>query len=180
MGETPPAFDLLYWNGDGTNLPAKMAVEYLRGLCQKNKFADGGFELAGDVLKINEVDVPLCAIACETDHIAAWHASYAGVQQMGSKDKTFILSESGHIAGIVNPPSKGKYGHYTNPDMSGPAEAWKAAAVRNDGSWWPRWGAWLAERSGEMVPARTPGDSTHPVLCSAPGTYVAAAPPEGE
>ncbi|MEY2960252.1 MAG: hypothetical protein RLZ60_82 [Pseudomonadota bacterium] len=180
MGETPPAFDLLYWNGDGTNLPAKMAVEYLRGLCQKNKFADGGFELAGDVLKIDEVDVPLCAIACETDHIAAWHASYAGVQQMGSKDKTFILSESGHIAGIVNPPSKGKYGHYTNPDMSGSADAWKAGAVRNDGSWWPRWGAWLAERSGEMVPARTPGDSTHPVLCSAPGTYVAAAPLEGE
>ena len=180
MGETPPAFDLLYWNGDGTNLPAKMSVEYLRGLCQKNKFADGGFELAGDVLKINEVDVPLCAIACETDHIAAWHASYAGVKQMGSTDKTFILSESGHIAGIVNPPSKGKYGHYTNPDMSGSAEEWKSGAVRNDGSWWPRWGAWLAERSGEMVPARTPGDSSHPVLCSAPGTYVAAAPPERE
>ncbi|MEL6700767.1 MAG: class I poly(R)-hydroxyalkanoic acid synthase [Pseudomonadota bacterium] len=105
MGEAPPAFDLLYWNGDSTNLPGTMAMEYLRGLCQGDLFANGGYELGDETLYLQEVDVPVCAIACETDHIAAWKSSYHGVQKMSSRDKTFILSESGHIAGIVNPPS---------------------------------------------------------------------------
>ncbi|MEM6825437.1 MAG: class I poly(R)-hydroxyalkanoic acid synthase, partial [Pseudomonadota bacterium] len=106
MGESPPAFDLLYWNGDSTNLPAKMAVQYLRQLCQEDRFAKDGLALCGETLRLRDVKVPLCAVACETDHIAAWPASYAGVQKMGSRSKTFILSGSGHIAGIVNPPSK--------------------------------------------------------------------------
>ena len=173
MGETPPAFDLLYWNGDGANLPGKMAIEFLRGLCQRNELADGGFELLGHKLKLSEVDVPLCAVACETDHIAAWKDSYRGVQQMGSKDKTFIMTQSGHIAGIVNPPTRNKYGHYTNDDMSGDHDGWLGGAEFHEGSWWPRWGDWLKKRSGRKIPARTPGDSEHPVLCDAPGTYVA-------
>ena len=86
-------------------------------LCQRNELADGGFELMGHTLKLSDIDVPLCAIACETDHIAPWKDCYRGVQQMGSKDKTFIMTQSGHIAGIVNPPSKNKYGHYTNDDL---------------------------------------------------------------
>lgn len=174
MGEAPPAFDLLYWNGDGTNLPARMAVEYLRGLCQDDLFAKGKFPLFGEELSIKDIGIPVCAIACETDHIAAWKSSYNGVAQMGSKDKTFILSESGHVAGIVNPPSKQKYGHYTNPDLGLSNADWKQGADFNDGSWWPRWGEWLAKRSGSKIPARIPGDSDHPVLCAAPGTYVVA------
>ena len=173
MGETPPAFDLLYWNGDGANLPGKMAKQYLRGLCQRNELADGGFELMGHRLKLSDITVPLCAIACETDHIAAWKDSYRGVQQMGSKDKTFIVTQSGHIAGIVNPPSRKKYGHYTNPDLSLDHKDWLEDADFNEGSWWPRWEAWLEKRSGKQIPARIPGDSSHPVLCDAPGTYVA-------
>ncbi|MFK7752205.1 MAG: class I poly(R)-hydroxyalkanoic acid synthase [Sedimentitalea sp.] len=173
LGETPPAFDLLYWNGDGANLPGRMAVQYLRGLCQGNKFADGGFELMDHTLKLSEVDVPLCSIACETDHIAAWKDCYRGVQQMGGKDKMFIMTQSGHIAGIVNPPSKNKYGHYTNADLSGTAAEWEAGADFTKGSWWPRWEAWLKPRSGKMVAAREPGDSAHPSLGPAPGTYVA-------
>ncbi len=176
MGEAPPAFDLLYWNGDGTNLPARMAIEYLRGLCQDDLFAKGKFPLLGEELSIKDVDVPLCAIACETDHIAAWTSSYDGVRQMGSADKTFILSQSGHIAGIVNPPSKGKYGHYTNPDLNLDARQWRENTEFHEGSWWPRWGKWLAKRSGKKIPARQPGDSTYPVLCPAPGTYVLAKP----
>lgn len=176
LGQTPPAFDLLYWNGDGTNLPAKMAVEYLRGLCQDNRFATDGFDLAGTTLQLSQVDVPLCAIACETDHIAPWMASYAGIQQMGSAEKTFILSGSGHVAGIVNPPSKVKYGHWTNPDLTLPAAEWKAGAEAHEGSWWPLWGNWLAQHSGPMVAARDPGDSRHPPLAPAPGTYVTAIP----
>jgi polyhydroxyalkanoate synthase len=173
LGEAPPAFDLLYWNGDGTNLPAKMAVEYLRGLCQNDGFAKGDFKVFGKKVKLSDVKIPLCAIACETDHIAHWRGSFNGIKQMGSKDKTFILSESGHIAGIINPPSKDKYGHYTSDaPVAGEPEAWLKTATFTKGSWWPRWGAWLAGNSGPMVKARVPVDS----LCAAPGTYVVATP----
>ena len=173
MGETPPAFDLLYWNGDGTNLPGRMSIEYLRGLCQKNEFATGGFDVAGATVRLPEINVPLFSVACETDHIAPWKACYAGVQKMGSGDKTFVLSESGHIAGIVNPPSKKKYGHWTNADLSADTDGWLAAAEKHDGSWWPRWEAWVAPRSGENVPARTPGSDQYQPISPAPGTYVA-------
>jgi len=173
MGETPPAFDLLYWNGDGANLPAKMAMQYLRGLCQGNELADGGYDLCGHHLVLDEVDVPLCAIACETDHIAPWKDSYRGVRQMGSKDRTFIMTQSGHIAGIVNPPSKGKYGHYTNPDMTLEHEDWLAGASFTEGSWWPRWEEWLKKRSGKMIPALVPGADGRDILSDAPGAYVA-------
>ncbi len=172
MGETPPAFDLLYWNGDGANLPGKMVMQYLRGLCQSNDFAEGGYELMGTTLKVSDVDLPLFMVSCETDHIAAARDTYRGMQKMGSKQKTFVLSESGHIAGIVNPPSKKKYGHYTNDDLTLDWDAWKAGATMHEGSWWPRWEAWIRPRSGKKVPQRQPGDSSHPVLCDAPGTYV--------
>ncbi|MGY9048930.1 MAG: class I poly(R)-hydroxyalkanoic acid synthase, partial [Rhodobacterales bacterium] len=166
------AFDLLYWNGDGANLPGKMAVQYLRKLCQDNRFAEGGFELMGHTLNLKDVSVPLMSVACETDHIAAWKDCYRGVQKMGSRSKIFVVSESGHIAGIVNPPSKKKYGHYTNEDTAATPEEWLASAEFTNGSWWPRWEAWLAKRSGKWIEAREPGDSDHPSLETAPGTYV--------
>ncbi|MEM6887226.1 MAG: class I poly(R)-hydroxyalkanoic acid synthase [Pseudomonadota bacterium] len=172
MGQNPPAFDLLYWNGDGANLPAKMSMQYLRGLCQRNELAENGFELMGHKLKLSDVTVPLCAVACETDHIAAWKDSYRGVRHMGARDKTFILTQSGHIAGIVNPPSRNKYGHYTNPKLSESHVDWHGNAEFHEGSWWPRWETWLKKRSGKLIPARAPGDSSHPVLCDAPGSYV--------
>ncbi|MEP3332848.1 class I poly(R)-hydroxyalkanoic acid synthase [Sedimentitalea sp.] len=172
MGESPPAFDLLYWNGDGANLPAKMAKQYLRGLCQRNEFTQNGIELVGHTLKVSDVDVPVFAVTCETDHIAAWKDCYRGVQMMGSRSKEFIVSESGHIAGIVNPPSKNKYGHYTNSDLKQSSDDWIKGAERHDGSWWPRWESWLKKRSGKQVPAREIGDSNRPSLAPAPGTYV--------
>ncbi|MGX0877627.1 polyhydroxyalkanoate synthase [Roseovarius sp. MBR-154] len=172
MGEAPPAFDLLYWNGDGANLPAKMTVQYLRGLCQGNHFVTDGFEICGERLHVSDVKVPLMSVTCENDHIAAWKDCYRGFQQTGAKDRTFIVSESGHIAGIVNPPAKKKYGHYINDNLSGSADEWMASATYHEGSWWPRWEAWLAKRSGKMVAAREPGDSEHPALAPAPGTYV--------
>ena len=156
LGDTPPAFDLLYWNGDGANLPQRMAMEYLRGLCQQNKLVEGGFELLGHRLKLEDIDVPLIAIGCETDHIAPWKDSYRGVRMMGSADKTFVMTQSGHIAGIVNPPSKGKYGHYTNDNLSLDHEDWLEGAKFHEGSWWPRWGAWLENRSDGKVDARIP------------------------
>ena len=175
LGETPPAFDLLYWNGDGTNLPGPMVTEYLRKLCMQNALVEGGLDMLGETgLTLADIRTPLISIACETDHIAHWRGAWQSAKRMGSKDKTFILSESGHIAGIVNPPSKGKYGHYTNDgevDFE-TAEAWKEAATFHEGSWWPRWDAWLAPRSGRKVAAREPGGPDHPKLAPAPGTYV--------
>ncbi|WP_224813995.1 alpha/beta hydrolase [Hasllibacter sp. MH4015] len=172
MGEAPPAFDLLYWNGDSTNLPGKMAKQYLRGLCQGNALAECGYELMGETLSLKDVTVPVCAVACETDHIAAWKDSFRGVTKMGARSKTFILSESGHIAGIVNPPSKKKYGHYTNDTVKGEADDWLKAADYNEGSWWPLWERWLKARSGANVAARHPGENGRGILADAPGTYV--------
>ena len=169
LGESPPAFDLLFWNGDGTNLPGRMAVEYLRGLCQANAFARDGFTVHGETLRLSDVTVPLCAVACETDHIAPWKDSWRGIARMGSSERRFILSQSGHIAGIINPPSKKKYGHYTSDgEFRGSPEDWQAGAQFHEGSWWQRWTDWLAERSGGQVAARDPGEGLGP----APGEYV--------
>lgn len=175
MGEPPPAFDLLYWNGDGTNLSGRMAVEYLRWLCQEDRFAKGDYPFGPLKLSPKPIKLPICAIGCETDHIAAWKASFSGLRRFGSKDKTFIMTQSGHIAGIVNPPGKDKYGHYTNDatmsDLT--PDEWLAGADFTKGSWWPRWGAWLARHSGAKVAARQPGSTEgYPALCPAPGTYV--------
>ncbi|ETA52583.2 PHA/PHB synthase family protein [Ponticoccus alexandrii] len=172
MGETPPAFDLLYWNGDGANLPGRMFRQYLRGLCQRNEFAEGRFEFMGETLSVKDVDVPLMSIATESDHIARAADVYRGVQMMGAKQKQFVLGQSGHIAGIVNPPGKDKYGHYVNADLGTDFEGWKAGAEHHAGSWWPHWEAWLRRRSGKKVPARAPGDSSYEPLAPAPGTYV--------
>ena len=177
LGQTPPAFDLLYWNGDGTNLPARMATQYLRDLCQDNGFAEGTYRVMGQPVHLSQVTLPIYAIACETDHIAHWRGSFNGIKQMGSADKTFVLAQSGHIAGIVNPPSKDKYGHYTSPaPVAGAPEDWQAQAQFHAGSWWPRWGAWLAGHSGARIAAPALGGPNHPVLCAAPGTYVKATP----
>ena len=92
---------------------------------------------------------------------------------MGSKNKTFIMTQSGHIAGIVNPPSKKKYGHYTNDDLGLHYKDWLGGADFTEGSWWPRWEKWLGKRAGAMVKARNPGDGGQEILCDAPGTYVA-------
>ena len=173
LGEAPPAFDLLYWNGDGSNLPGRMTVEYLRGLCQSNDFCEDGYAMLGETLHVRDVKVPLCSVACETDHIAAWTSCFRGVAQMGSTNKTFILSESGHIAGIVNPPSKKKYGHYTSEAAIDVPEDWREASEYHEGSWWPRWENWLSSRSGKLIPAR---EITSESLAPAPGTYVVMNP----
>ncbi|MDO5612190.1 MAG: class I poly(R)-hydroxyalkanoic acid synthase [Paracoccus sp. (in: a-proteobacteria)] len=169
LGETPPAFDLLYWNGDSTNLPGRMTLEYLNELCRQNYLVSQGFEVLGEKVTLADVTVPLCAVACETDHIAPWKDCWRGFAQTASTDKRFILSESGHIAGIINPPSKKKYGHYlSNAGFGGTWQDWKHDASFHQGSWWPVWGKWLEESAGPMVAARDPGQGLGP----APGTYV--------
>lgn len=173
MGEAPPAFDLLFWNGDGTNLPGRMTMQYLRNLCQRNEFTTQGFELCGETLHVRDVKVPIMAITCKSDHIAAWKDCYRGFCLTGSRSKRFIVSESGHVAGIVNPPSKKKYGYFTHQDHRLDADQWLEKAEYCAASWWPEWEDWLGRRSGRKVPARSPGGANHPSLAPAPGAYVA-------
>ncbi len=172
MGKTPPKFDLLHWNGDGTNLPGRMAIEYLRGLCQANQLADGGFAVADAVAHLSDITQPVCAIACETDHIAPWVPSFDGIAKMTQADRTFILAESGHVAGIINPPHKKKYGHYTGLDLTMPAAQAKAGATFHRDTWWGTWQDWLRTHSDGEVPARHPKTD----LGAAPGTYVMPKP----
>ncbi len=176
LGEQPPAFDLLFWNGDGTNLPARMAVEYLRWICQDDQLARGQIAICGETLALGDVKQPVFAVACEADHIAPWKGCFNGFRQLGSKDKTFVVSESGHIAGIVNPPTKEKYGHYTNDALTETADEWMKGAVYNKGSWWPRWLDWMSHRAGRMIAARQIGESGFPEIEPAPGLYVRERP----
>ncbi len=172
LGETPPAFDLLYWNGDSTNLPAKMTIDYLRRLCQDNEFGHDGFELLGETVKLSDVRHPLIAVACEKDHIANWPGSYRGIAAMGSRDKSFLLSESGHIAGIINPPTRNRYGHYMSGSIPKSASEWREKAEFHEGSWWDVWRGWVSRRSGAMIDARRPGENGVTTFGPAPGQYV--------
>ena len=143
MGEAPPSFDLLFWNGDGSNLPGKMALQYLRHLCQDNQFAKNQLKMFGEKLGVSDIETPVFAVSCETDHIASWEDSFRGLHNFSSKEKTFVLSEAGHVAGIVNAPGRGKYGYYFGKDDFKNLENWKQRADFKKESWWPFWEKWL-------------------------------------
>ncbi|QSX30598.1 class I poly(R)-hydroxyalkanoic acid synthase [Shewanella cyperi] len=170
-GELPPAFDLLYWNSDSTNLPAAMHGFYLRQMYLENKLVQDELKLAGRYIRLGRISAPSYFLATEKDHIAKWQACFQGAQAHGG-DKTFVLAGSGHIAGVINPPEAQKYGYSTCADLNLEPLAWQEAAERHNGSWWPHWQAWLKPLRGGEVPARHPGDGELPVLEAAPGSYV--------
>ena len=172
MGEPPPAFDLLYWNGDATNLPGRMAIEYLDQICRENAFSKDSIKIGDVSVSLKDVKHPLIAIACEADHLVNWKTSYTGIKKMGSRSKKFILAESGHIAGIVNPPRKRKYGYYTNNSFPTDSNDWHQKCEHYVGSWWPYWETWLERRSGRWRSVQTIGCQDYPELANAPGTYV--------
>ncbi|MGI9367189.1 MAG: class I poly(R)-hydroxyalkanoic acid synthase, partial [Rhizobiaceae bacterium] len=173
LGEAPPAFDLLYWNGDSTNLPAAMAMQYLHRLYQNNELMAGSFTVDDVAVKLEDIDIPVIAVATRTDHIAPWQASFSGMSRM-SGERNLILADSGHIAGIINPPEAKKYGYWTNekPFDAAKSDQWYKQSTKHEGSWWPVWTKWISERSGEQVPARKPGNKAFPALTRAPGEYV--------
>jgi polyhydroxyalkanoate synthase len=172
MGEAPPSFDLLFWNGDGSNLPGKMAVQYLRHLCQDNQFAKNQLKMFDETLCASDIETPVFAVSCETDHIASWEDSFRGLYNFSSKEKTFVLSEAGHVAGIVNAPGRGKYGYYFSKDDFKNPEQWKQSADFTKESWWPFWERWLEEKSKNLVNARMPRAFDDVDLGDAPGCYV--------
>lgn len=171
LGEAPPAFDLLYWNGDSTNLPGRMAQEYLHSLYVENQLVNGEFTILGETVDMGDIQTPIYVIATLTDHIAPWKASFKGLNNV-SGPKTFVLSESGHIAGIVNPASADKYGNWTNPRPYVDPDQWLEEASFSKKSWWHDWSKWLAKNSESLVAARKLGSPAYPEIEPAPGSYV--------
>jgi len=174
-GETPPAFDLLYWNGDSTNLPGPMYAYYLRNLYLGNLLRErGALTMAGAPIDLHRVVVPAYIYASREDHIVPWRSAYKSTALLGG-DCTFVLGASGHIAGVVNPPLPVKRNYWINDLLTDSPDDWLERAAAVPGSWWPHWSAWLATRAGPQrtAPAAT-GNARYPALDPAPGLYVQA------
>lgn len=175
MGKEPFPFDLLYWNSDSTRMPAAMHSFYLRNMYQQNKLVQpGGITLGGVPIDLGQIKLPTFVLSTREDHIAPWKSTYAATQVYKGPVK-FVLAMSGHIAGVVNPPSEPpKYGYWTKAGRAPKdPEKWLAGATAHDGSWWPEWKTWLDRHGGGQVPARVPGDGGLAPIEDAPGSYVA-------
>ncbi|HSQ73275.1 MAG TPA: class I poly(R)-hydroxyalkanoic acid synthase [Rubrivivax sp.] len=172
-GEAPPPFDLLYWNGDGTNLPGPMYCWYLRHTYLQNDLkVPGRLTVCGEKLDLGSIKAPAFVYASREDHIVPWQAAYASTALLKGK-RSFVLGASGHIAGVINPPAKGKRSHWVNDQLPATAEAWFAGATERPGSWWPEWSAWLEPLSGKAVAApKAPGSRQYKPIEPAPGRYV--------
>jgi len=171
MGRDPFPFDLLYWNSDSTRMPRAMHSAYLRDMYQHNRLREpGGITLAGVPIDLTTIDVPIYILSTREDHIAPWKSTYAAIRLYRGPIR-FVLAMSGHIAGVVNPPSANKYGHFTG-ELADTPEAWLEAATAHDGSWWPDWDAWVSEHGGGEAAPREPGAGALPVIEDAPGRYV--------
>lgn len=173
LGQDPPPYDVLFWNNDTTNLPAQLHSDYLdMGLSQP--FSNPGqVEIAGHIADLTAVKADTFIVAGVTDHITPWKACYRTTKLLGSENIEFVLSNSGHLQSLLNPPMNPKAQYFRNPDLSGTAEEWAEEAEEVKGSWWPRWAEWLAERSGALKTApKTLGSEAFPPICASPGTYV--------
>jgi polyhydroxyalkanoate synthase len=173
-GKAPAAFDLLFWNGDDTNLPGPMYCWYLRNTYLENKLREpGGTVQCGVPVDLSRIEAPAFIYASRDDHIVPWKTAYAGTQLLGGETR-FVLGASGHIAGAINPPAKKKRNHWVG-DLAADAGAWLDNAESIDGSWWPAWSEWLATHAGAKVAARRVlGNAEFPVIEPAPGRYVKA------
>ncbi|HUD29735.1 MAG TPA: class I poly(R)-hydroxyalkanoic acid synthase [Novosphingobium sp.] len=175
-GEEYPAFDLLHWNGDVTNLPARWHRDYLRDLYRDNRLAVAdSLQACGTPIDLRRIETPVYIQAGREDHIAPPTSVWKLVRHL-SGPKTFLLAGSGHIAGVVNPPSSGKYQYWTNDGSPDTLDAFVAGATEHPGSWWPHWAQWLRAREPAEVPARgkrKPGGRGDRVIEDAPGRYVA-------
>ena len=171
LGNKPPAFDLLVWNKDNTRMPARMHSRFLRSCYLNNEFARGEFEIDGHKLDPGKVDIDTYVLSAVDDHIVPWVSGYR-TTQLFSGNTRFVLSTSGHIAGIVNPPGP-KAKHWTNDVLPVDPQDWKDSAELQPGTWWEDWTKWIAKQGGPKVaPPRHLGSKDYPVIESAPGSYV--------
>ena len=192
MGESPPAFDLLYWNSDFTNLAGPMYAWYLRNTYLETNLAKPGrCEVAGQAIDLSRIDIPCYLYASREDHIVPPQSAFASIAHLGSQDIRFVLGASGHIAGVINPPSSNKRSYWIAPtDVQSksktPAKkskaalphdyaSWLNASSEVAGSWWPNWAEWLATHSGKRITApKNYGNKMYKVIEAAPGRYVQA------
>jgi polyhydroxyalkanoate synthase len=174
-GETPAAFDLLFWNGDSTNLPGPFFTWYFRNTYLENKLrAPNKLTCCGQRIDLRKLKMPTYLYASREDHIVPWRSAFASMSLFSGENR-FILGASGHIAGVINPPAKKKRHYWVGTDKSSHTdpEKWDAAATEVAGSWWPDWYEWLAAHSGKKVkPAKALGSTKHKVIEAAPGSYV--------
>ena len=172
MGKSPPAFDLLFWNADQTRMPKTLHMDYLRSMYGQNRLARGEFTIGGVKVDLSKVTIPLYFQASREDHIAPMNSVYRSAHAFSNAAVTLTLAGSGHIAGVVNPPSAHKYQHWTNPALPATLGEWQARAVEHPGSWWNHWAEWLHARSGDWIPARDPKTGPLKPIEPAPGSFV--------
>jgi len=174
-GETPPPFDLLYWNSDSTNLPGPMYCWYLRNTYLENNLVKPGkLTVCGQKIDLGRIDTPTYVYASREDHIVPWDGAYRNTQVLKNKVR-FVLGASGHIAGVINPPAKGKRSHWIGATAALPAQHkdWFENAKEHPGSWWTDWSTWLKTHAGKQIAApKTPGNRQHKPIEAAPGRYV--------
>jgi len=172
LGNAPPAFDVLYWNNDTTRLPARLHADFL-DLMETNPYVNAGqLEVRGKPLDMRRVNMESYVVAGVTDHITPWQGCYRTAKLYGA-GSTFVLSNSGHIQSLLNPPGNPKATFWAGAAEQESGENWLAHASKNTGSWWPHWLEWIKARSGEIEPApRTLGNVANPPLDDAPGRYV--------
>jgi polyhydroxyalkanoate synthase len=171
-GKQPPAFDLLYWNADATNLPGPMYAYYLRNTYQDNKLCKpDALTMLGEPVSLKRLKMPAFVFAAREDHIVPWRGAYKSARTLGG-DVTFVLGASGHIAGTINPASKNKRSYWMNEKLGADAEKWFVAARELPGSWWSKWSKWLKPHGGKLVPARKKlGGGRRKPIEPAPGKY---------
>jgi polyhydroxyalkanoate synthase len=170
LGKKPVPFDLLFWNQDSTRLPATNHKFYLREFYQENRLARGEMTIGNVKLDLGAVRIPIYELCAKEDHIAPAKSVFVGSRLFGGP-VTFVLAGSGHIAGVINPPTKTKYQYWTDAKRAATLEAWMESAEEHPGSWWPHYAQWLARYSGKLVPAREPGARLG-IIEDAPGSYV--------
>ncbi len=172
LGKDPFPFDLLYWNSDSTCMPGQVHLYYLDTFYRENLMARGEMVLGGEKLDLSKIKLPVYHIATIEDHIAPAESAFRGAKLLGSRSAKFVLSGSGHIAGVVNPPAMGKYQYWTKKGLAGKTlDEWREGTEETAGSWWPDWDQWLASKSKSKVPAREPGKVLGAIE-DAPGRYV--------
>jgi polyhydroxyalkanoate synthase len=172
-GREPMPFDLLVWNSDSTRMPAANHSFYLRNCYLENNLTKGRMMLGGRKVDLKDIKIPIYDLAAREDHIAPARSVFAGARFFGGPVR-YVMSGSGHIAGVVNPPAKVKYQYWSGPPVGADFDQWLKAAKETPGSWWPDWYAWLKAQSPEMVDARIPGAGALKAIEDAPGTYVRA------
>jgi len=172
MGKSPAAFDLLFWNADQTRMPRKLHMEYLRSMYGQNLLSKGRFTIGGETVDLSKVKIPLYFQASREDHIAPMNSVYRSARAFTNAAVTLTLAGSGHIAGVINPPSAKKYQHWTNAALPATLAEWQSGAVEHPGSWWNHWADWLHDKSGAWVPARDPKTGPLKPIEPAPGSYV--------